>query len=177
MPKKIIKLKKKPIGRPPEKLEVLADRAESRAIKNIGKKIEKKIANNNESTTGQEGLRNPQGYLEFVYWLATPIDLRVIKTHGDFAKKIGVSQDTLTDWKRRDGFQNLLLDTIKSNFRERSANVLRAVEKRALGQGGNQDAALFFKATGMIKDQTDLKLGVDDDLKKALDKVSKVLPD
>ena len=174
---KTLKLKKNLGGRPPERLEVIAERADTKAINKIGKNSKDKNPNDTKLLDGQGGLRNPQEYLEFIYWLATPIDLRTVKTQGEFAKKIGVGQDVLSDWKRREGFHDLLMETIRNNFRERSTGVLRAVERRALSSGGSQDAALFFKATGMIKDQTDLKLGIDEDLKKALDKVSKALPD
>jgi hypothetical protein len=177
MVKRIIKLKKRPRGKPPDPISKIAGTADRKAIRVIKKKTEKNKPNDTKDKTGQEGLRNPQGYLEFIYWLATPIDLREVKTQGDFANKIGVGQDVLSDWKKREGFQDLLMDTIKSNFRERSASVLRAVERRAHASGGTQDAALFFKATGFIKDGTELKLGIDDELKNALDKVAKALPD
>lgn len=177
MVKKIIKLKKRPRGKPLDPISKIAGRADKKAMVIIKKKTIKATGKNTEDKTGQGGLKNPQEYLEFIYWLATPIDLREVKTQGDFAKKIGVDQNTLSEWKKREGFQDLLIDTIKSNFRERSASVLRAVERRAHGRGGNQDAALFFKVTGMIKDGTELKLGIDEDLKNALDKVAKVLPD
>jgi hypothetical protein len=177
MVKRIIKLKKRPRGKPLDPISKIAGTADRKAIRVIKKKQEKTIKTNLELNDSMIGLKNPQEYLEFVYWLATPIDLREIKTQEDFAAKIGVTKDTLTNWKKREGFQDLLMDTIKSNFRERSASVLRAVERRAHASGGNQDAALFFKVTGMIKDGSELKLGIDDELKNALDKVAKALPD
>lgn len=177
MVKKIIKLKKRPVGKPKDSLGVIAGRADKRAIKKIGKKIKNNTPTNPNLTSGQDRMKNPQGYIEFIYWLATPIDLREIKNQKDFAVKIGVGPDTLSEWKKREGFQDLLMDTIKSLFRERSASVLRAVECRALKPGGNQDAALFFKTVGMVKDSNELKLDVDGDLKKVLEKVAQVLPD
>ena len=177
MVKKIKKLNKRPVGKPREPMSKIADRADKRAMIVIKKKTEKAAKTNLEYNKDLMGLKNPQEYLEFVYWLATPIDLREIKTQENFAAKIGVTKDTLTNWKKREGFQDLLMETIKSNFRERSASVLRAVERRAHERGGNQDAALFFKVTGMIKDQADIKLGVDEDLKNAINKISEVLPD
>jgi hypothetical protein len=177
MNKKIIKLKKRPVGHPPDKLESIAARADKKVLINIKKKIEKRKANKSESDNTTDDIIKKHEYFEFIYWLSTPIDLREIKTHEEFAKKIGVSKDTLTDWKKREGFQDLLMETIKTTFRERSAGVLRAVERRAHKSGGNQDAALYFKVVGMVKDQSEIKLGVDEDLKKALDKVSNDLPD
>lgn len=177
MGKKIIKLKKKPVGRPPEDLAVIAERAEIRTANKLKNKLDKKLATLPNSDENVADARKIREYHEFLYWLALPIDLRGEKTQKEFAKKIGVGEDTLSDWKKREGFHEELNDLRRAIFSERASNVLRAVERRALGPGGNQDAALFFKATGVIKDQTDLKLGVDEDLKKALDRVAKALPD
>ncbi len=39
-------------------------------------------------------------YEEFVKFCATPRVLRETKTQREFAKKFGVNEDTLTDWKK-----------------------------------------------------------------------------
>lgn len=178
MPIKVIKLKKKnPVGRPPVALDILAGRAEAKTMKKVEQRIEKSIKTKVNSGQDTSDLKKLQEYYEFLYWMATPIDLRTEKTQKEFALRIKVAQETLVEWKKREGFYEELNRIRISIFSERASNVLRAVERRALERGGNQDAALFFKATGIIKDQNDIKLGVDEDLKKALNKIGSILPD
>lgn len=49
-------------------------------------------------------VKDPLKLQYFVEWSAMPRKTKCPKTQGAFSKKIGVSQDTLSDWKRLEGF-------------------------------------------------------------------------
>lgn len=50
------------------------------------------------------GIKNPLKLLDFIRWEALDAEFQNIKTQKEFANKIGVSQDTLTDWKKLEYF-------------------------------------------------------------------------
>ena len=61
----------------------------------------------------QRGPQRMSEYLHFCEWYAAPLDIRKekfddIKTMGEYAKEHGVHTDTLTKWKKRPEFYNLV---------------------------------------------------------------------
>lgn len=87
-------------------------------------------------------VQDPLKLQAFIYWIMLPKKLREPKTHGAFAKKIGVSQDTLTDWKRLPKFWREVQQEQQGHFRERAAEVLHGLTERAIG--GNPSAIKLY---------------------------------
>ena len=46
------------------------------------------------------GIKELHKLLMFIQWIAIPRDEKGVKTHTEFARRFGVSKDTLTDWKK-----------------------------------------------------------------------------
>lgn len=76
-------------------------------------------------------VQEPLKLQAFVRWVALPKVLREPRTCREFAKKVGVSQDTLTDWKKIWGFWREVEVEQSTYFREQSSDVLQALVNRA----------------------------------------------
>lgn len=74
--------------------------------------------------------------LRFIEWLALPKAEKKAKTQAAFAKEIGVHQDTLTDWKKLDGFMDLVVqrsrDLIKHAIPDTIAALVRSAKKGSI---------------------------------------------
>lgn len=68
---------------------------------------------------------------EFIRFCATPRVLREIKTQREFAKKFGVSEDTLTDWKKIPEFFDRIRRIILERELEELPNVIDALREKA----------------------------------------------
>lgn len=77
------------------------------------------------------GVQEPLKLQAFIGWIALPKAARLPKTNKELAKKIGVSQDTLTDWKRLTGFWKEVQQEQESYFRGQTADVLHALLEKA----------------------------------------------
>lgn len=87
-------------------------------------------------------------FLEFVRWYGTPSWLKETKTQKEFAELIGVSQDTLTDWKNHKEFRNLVGKFIREWMQERIPDVIDGFcDKIISGKGGSKDVELFLRLT------------------------------
>lgn len=71
-------------------------------------------------------MKHPAGFLQFVEWFTLPDELRLPQTQKKFSKEIGVGEDTLSAWKKRKGFFELVHKKRKLWARERTANVISA---------------------------------------------------
>ena len=70
-------------------------------------------------------------FTEFVQFCATPRVLREIKTQREFAKKFGLSEDTLTDWKKLPDFLERVRRIILEYEKEKLSDVINALYKKA----------------------------------------------
>jgi len=94
-------------------------------------------------------------FFAFVNWKATPRRLREQETQKEFAKKIGVCEDTLTDWKKHPRFNELVNLAIRSWVDDRVPDVIDGLyEKIVSGQGGAADVRFFI---GLAKGETETK--------------------
>jgi hypothetical protein len=81
-------------------------------------------------------------YGEFIKFCATPRILRKIKTQREFAKKFGVSEDTLTDWKKTPGFLAVVRQIILEREQERLSDVIEGLYREA--RKGNPSAVRLW---------------------------------
>ncbi len=118
---------------------------------------DEKPKNPNESeSTGLVGIIKVHEYNSFVKWMSLPanmrgldtkqleelhmedsdIELLSIKTHTEFAKRFGVSIDTLTDWKKKAAFQENMGDSVrKAIFEKFFARVAYAFTNQTIRHG------------------------------------------
>ena len=91
-------------------------------------------------------LKNPLEFQEFIVWIATPEPLREPKTQRDLAVKLGVGEDTLSEWKQRAGFW----DEVKKEWdkwgKEKTNNVIvRFYQKILSPDVSTADFKLWFQ--------------------------------
>jgi len=84
-------------------------------------------------------------FIEFVQWNALPTWYREPKTQKGFAEQIGVSQDTLTDWKKHSEFWPLVWHFLREWMKEQTPNVIGGLyEKIVSAKGSASDVQLFL---------------------------------
>ena len=89
-------------------------------------------------------------YEEFVRFCATPRVLRETKTQREFAKKFGVNEDTLTDWKKVPGFLERIRQIILEREQEGLPDVIDALRGKA--ESGDPSAVrLWLQYVGEIE--------------------------
>lgn len=126
-------------------------------------------------------LNKPQEYLDFILFIAIPRvkrqEIMDVETQGEFSKKYGVGEATLADWKKRAGFWDDVMAQRKEFFRQRTADVLLALETKSLDpkkvQG--QDVKVLLTYTGEYAEKAESEHRVHPDIQKALEKISSVL--
>jgi hypothetical protein len=69
---------------------------------------------------------------EFVRFCATPRALRAVKTQEQFAKKFGVSPDTLSDWKKLPEFTEEVRREIRLREKDDLSEIIDALHGKAL---------------------------------------------
>lgn len=94
--------------------------------------IEKDTINNLFYFVDYYRVQEKQAFREFIEWSALPKKLREPKTQGLFAQKYGLHIDTLTDWKKREGFQEEVDRYRIMFFLEYRSDVYYALVQRAL---------------------------------------------
>jgi len=77
-------------------------------------------------------LRHPVEYEKFVLWTATPSFERVPATQKLLAKKLKVTEDTLSDWKKRSGFWVGVKDKRQEWGRDKTPNILHSLYQKAV---------------------------------------------
>lgn len=90
-------------------------------------------------------IRRVPEFLSFASWCALPSWHRTPETQKELAEQIGVSQDTLTDWKRHPEFWPLVLQLLREWMKEHTSDVIGGLyNKIASGKGGASDVRLFL---------------------------------
>ena len=79
----------------------------------------------------------------FLDFLAIPKQERGL-TQKEFAKKIQVSEQTLCEWKKLDGFQNELIKLVRSYTVSQTSEIISGLAKKAAG-GDAAAAKLWFQ--------------------------------
>lgn len=100
------------------------------------------------------GILNPATYLAFIEFIATPPHLREIQTQQEFAKEFRISEDTLSLWKRRVGFEEDVDDARKRvvSFNMLST-ALSALHKKILKEGNAGEVKLLYQIAGKLEER------------------------
>lgn len=80
-------------------------------------------------------------YLELAMWTALPQVKREPSTQKEFAIKLGVNEATLSLWKRREDFWDLVRGFIKEWAKDSTAEIIEAIKQGALMVGEKGQAA------------------------------------
>jgi len=102
-------------------------------------------ANKTPKTPKKRALKRPDIYKEFVVWMSVFEGIREPKTQEEFAKKFGVSQDTLTDWKKRDDFWSAVETEWKKWGREKTTNIMNKLYTTIMQEGESANFRLWFQ--------------------------------
>ncbi len=87
-------------------------------------------------------------FVEFARWCATASWLRDPKTQKDFAERFGVSQDSLTDWKRHPAFTAFVWQFLRERMEEQIPDAVQGLfDKLAIGKGTASDLQLLIRIT------------------------------
>src|SRR3989338_4173347 len=88
-------------------------------------------------------------FIEFAKWCATPSWLREVKTQKGFAERVGVSQDTLSDWKKHLNFWPLVWQFLRDRMQEQIPDIIEGLSGKVIsGKGSAGDARFLFRLAG-----------------------------
>lgn len=125
-----------------------------------------------------KNMNDPGAYFTLVYFIALPRVMREriigVGTQEELAKKMGVSEKTLSCWKNRTGFSDDVQSIRAGFFRERTADALLSLENKAIKTGDASEVKLLLQYTGELK-QDDDKNKVPQLLAEAIKNISTVL--
>jgi len=126
------------------------------------------------------GMNKPQEYLEFITFMSLPRALRGqltgTETQDEFSEKYGINRNTLVAWKKRVGFWEDVQNARKGFFRERSADVLLALETACLKDGKGSDVRVYLSYTGEYTERAEQEHKISPEIQAALDKIERILP-
>lgn len=134
----------------------------------------------NSAVSDLSGMNKPQEYLEFIIFMSLPRALREqltgAETQDDFSEKYGINRNTLVSWKKRAGFWEDVQNARKSFFRERSGDVLLALENTCLKEGKGSDVKVYLTYTDEYTDKAETEHKISPELQSALEKIEKIIP-
>lgn len=134
---------------------------------------------NPKKKTQPTGPKKEAEYFAFAEFIALPRALRDsvlgVKTQGEFAERFGVDEWTLVQWKKKEGFQEEVKKIRATFFRERTGDVMLAVETNAIKTGDAAPARLILEVTGEVKKEKDPTEHSSEALEKAIDIINRVL--
>lgn len=90
------------------------------------------------------GLQKPTTFLLFVHWIGTAEALRVPKTQKEFADKYKVSYDTLSLWKMRPNFWELVQKSVRATYQEKLGTAVNALLRRLDRRGEAKEFKEFY---------------------------------
>jgi len=96
-----------------------------------------------------KGIKYVAEFVQFAHWMSTPIQFREPEFQRDFAVQIGVSEDTLTDWKKHPKFWPLVQSLISVWIKERIPDVVGGLYENVLKVGNAKEVELYLRLAGI----------------------------
>jgi hypothetical protein len=79
------------------------------------------------NSTLLKGLQKTTEFIQYIDWLSIPSFKRFPTTQKELAVQLGVSEDTLSEWKNREGFWDEVRSRVKSVWRENLPDAINAL--------------------------------------------------
>ena len=96
------------------------------------------------------GIYRQTEFVKFAIWYGTPSQFREIETQKEFAESIGVSVDTLTDWKKHPQFGFLVWQATKEWVKERIPDVIGGLyAKASSNKASATDVKFYLRLAGI----------------------------
>lgn len=131
--------------------------------------------------TDMTKIRKQPEYLLFLQFSATPSvlwgEIWDVTSQAEFAKKIGVGEDTLSDWKRVPGYYDDVVQLNKQFFKARIGNVMLALETKSLDPNkvNGNDVRILATYAEAYSDRVETDHILPPEVQEALAKVAAVL--
>jgi hypothetical protein len=87
--------------------------------------------------------------IQFIEWYAVPKKFRNPRDQKGFAKKIGVCEDTITNWKNHDAFLPLLQKAMKKWMIDHVPDVIGGLYTKACSKGHAKDVEMYLRISGI----------------------------
>lgn len=96
-------------------------------------------------------------FMQFINWFATPGQFRKPKTQKEFARIVGVCEDTLTDWKLTPHFWPLVQQSLSRWIKDRLPDAIGGLYLNASDKGSPKAVEMFLRLGGILdqKSQND----------------------
>jgi len=159
-----------------------------KASKAVKKTTPKKPKKKPDSNSNKKNVNTKKGnlvlqaeYLEFIRFIALPRTIRQeemgVANQGEFAKKFGMDEGTLSDWKNREGFWDDVANVRKSFFRNRTGDVLLALETKNLDprKANGADVKVLLTYTGEYEEKQQHEHTITKEVAEALERARKFL--
>ena len=121
------------------------------------------------TTPSRDDIKLTEEFEAAALWMALPRKMRDPKTQGELAQKLQVHPDSISDWKKRDGFWAKVVTYRDIWVREEISDVVQGLFKKAK-YGAAAEVKLFLQFVGLFtetscteltgKDGKPLELGI-----------------
>ena len=95
-------------------------------------------------------VKNVSAFVQFAKWYATPGQFREPENQKEFARSVGVCEDTLTDWKRHPQFWPIVQIAMSEWMKEHIPDVMGGLYLKTQGEKCSaKDVEMFLRIGGI----------------------------